>query len=101
MSVLPGDIIFVGSANMPEQDALTIGGAVDFTKRIDLSDITPAGTLDAVSSSASDTATQIKYGVRDSTGAEQTVTATLTGTTPVLGSQSAERLLYAMLSGAS
>src|SRR5215472_8095091 len=101
MSVLPSDIVIYGSANMPEADSVTVGGAVDFTKRIDFSDITPNGTLDVVSSSSSDTATQIKYGVRDPTGAEQTVTATLTGTTPVIGSQTAERILYGMLSNAT
>jgi hypothetical protein len=101
-SVLPGDVSFYGSANMPEQDALTVGGAIDFTRRIDLSDITPAGTLDVVSSALADgSAVQCKYGVRDPTGAEQTVTVALNGQTPVLGSQSAERLLYGMLSGAT
>jgi hypothetical protein len=100
-SVLPADVVFVGSANMPEQDALVIGGAVDFSKRIDVTDIAPAGTFDAVSSAASDTATQCKFGVRDPSGAEQTVTVTLTGTTPVVSAQSSERLLYGMLSGAS
>jgi hypothetical protein len=86
---------------MPEADSLTIGGSVDFTKRVDFSDITPSGTLDAVSSSASDTATQLKFGVRDPTGAEQTVTVTLTGTTPVVNAQSTERILYGMLSNAT
>ena len=91
MSVLPSDIVVYASANVPEADGVTVGGAVDFTKRMDFSDISPSGTLDAVSSSPSDTATQIKYGVRDPSGAEQVVTATLTGTTPVVGAQSADR----------
>jgi hypothetical protein len=74
---------------------------VDFSKRIDVTDISPSGTLDVVSSVIGDTATQCKYGVRDPSGAEQTQTLTLQGTTPVVGSQSTERLLYAMLSGAT
>src|SRR5215469_1685008 len=99
-SVIPSDLAIYGSANMPEADGVTTGGAVDFTKRVDFSDVSPAGTLDVVSSSASDTATLCKYGVRDPTGAIQTPTINLTGTTPAIGAQSAERLLYALLSGA-
>jgi len=99
-SVIPSDLAIYGSANMPETDGVTTGGAVDFTKRVDFSDVSPAGTLDVVSSSASDTATLCKYAVRDPTGAIQTPTINLTGTTPAVGAQSAERLLYALLSGA-
>jgi hypothetical protein len=99
MSVLPSDIVIYGSAEMPEADGATVGGAVDFTKRIDFSDVSPTGTLDVVSSSASDTATKITYLVRDATGAIQSVTATLNGQTPVTGSQTAERLLAAALTG--
>ena len=34
MSVLPSDIVVYGSADMPETDGATIGGAVDFTRRV-------------------------------------------------------------------
>ena len=34
MSVLPSDIVVYGSAHMPETDGATIGGAVDFTRRV-------------------------------------------------------------------
>jgi len=101
MSVIVSDVVIYGSANMPEADGVTIGGAIDLTKRIDFTDLSSAGTLDIVSSSASDTATQCKYGVRDSTGAIQVNTITANGTTVVLGGQSSERLLYALLSGAT
>lgn len=100
MSVTPNNIVAYGSADMPEADGVTIGGAVDFTKRIAFYDITPAGTVDVVSSSASDTATKMQLSGRDSTGAIQTPAAvTLTGTNPVLGSQSFERLLAAVITG--
>jgi hypothetical protein len=100
MSVLPSDIVAYGSLNMPETDSVAIGGAVDFTKRIAFYDITPAGTVDVVPSSSSDTATLMQVQGRDSSGVIQTPTAvTLTGITPVIGSQSFERMLCAILSG--
>jgi len=101
MSVLPSDIVVYGSANMPEADGATAGGAVDFTRRIAFYDIAPAGSLDVISSSSSDTATKIVYSGRDSTGAIQSQTLTLNGQSWVTGSQSLERLLYGALSGAS
>jgi hypothetical protein len=101
MSVLPSDIVAYGSANMPEADGVTIGGAPDLTRRIAFYDITPAGTVDIISSSASDTATKITIYGRDSTGAIQNYTATFNGQTWVTGSQSFERLLYAAASGAT
>jgi hypothetical protein len=102
MSVLPSDIVVYGCADMPEADGVTVGGAVDFTKRLAFTDIAPNGTLDAVSSSASDGATRLQMMVRDATGAIQTPAAvTLTGTTPVtgIGSVTAERLLAAVITG--
>jgi hypothetical protein len=101
MSVLPSDIVVYGSADMPETDGAAIGGAVDFTRRVAFYDITPAGSVDAISSSLSDTATRIAYSGRDSTGVIQSQTLILNGQSWVTGSQSLERLLYAALSGAS
>jgi hypothetical protein len=101
MSVLPSDIVVYGSAAMPETDGATIGGAVDFTRRVAFYDITPAGSVDVISSSLSDTATRIVYAGRDSSGAIQSQTLTLNGQSWVTGSQPLERLLYAAVSGAS
>jgi hypothetical protein len=101
MSVLPSDIVVYGSANMPEADGATTGGAVDFTRRIAFYDITPTGNVDVISSSSSDAATKIVYAGRDSTGAIQSQTLMLNGQSWVTGSQPLERLLYAALSGAS
>ena len=102
MSVIPSDLAIYGSANMPEADGVTVGGSVDFTKRVDFSDVSPSGTLDAVSSVGGDGSTIIKYAVRDPSGAIQTVNQPLqsTATNPATGTQSAERLLYALVSGA-
>jgi hypothetical protein len=101
MSVLPSDIVAYGSTNMPEADGSTVGGAPDLTRRIAFYDVSPAGTCDVISSSASDTATKITVYGRDGTGAIQSYTATLNGQSWVTGSQSFERLLYAALSGAT
>lgn len=101
MSVLPSDIVVYGSAHMPETDGATIGGAVDFSRRVAFYDITPAGSVDVISSSSGDTATTIAYSGRDSTGAVQSQTLTLNGQSWVTGSKSLERVLCAALSGAS
>lgn len=101
MSVLPSDIVVYGSINMPEADSAITGGAVDFTRRVAFYDIAPSGTVDVISSSASDTATKIAYYGRDPTGVVQNQTLTLNGQTWVTGSQPLERLLYAALSGAT
>jgi hypothetical protein len=55
MSVLPSDIVVYGSANMPEAEGAINGGPVDFSRRVAFYDIAPAGNLDVISSSASDT----------------------------------------------
>jgi hypothetical protein len=101
MSVLPSDIVVYGSAHTPETDGATVGGAVDFTRRIAFYDVSPAGNVDVISSSSSDTATKIAYYGRDANGAMQNEILTLNGRNWVTGSQSLERLLYAALSGAS
>jgi hypothetical protein len=101
MSVLPSDIVVYGSANMPEADGAINGGPVDFSRRVAFYDIAPAGNLDVISSSASDTATKITFYGRDATGVIQNQTLSLNGQTWVTGSQSLERLLYAALSGAT
>src|ERR1700747_3514282 len=101
MSVLPSDIVVYGSANMPEADGAITGGSVDFTRRVAFYDIAPAGTLDVISGSASDTSTKITYYGRDATGVIQSQTLSLNGQAWVTGSQALERLLYAALSGAT
>lgn len=87
---------------MPEADSATVGGGIDFTKRVEFSSDIAATTLyDAVSSSASDTATKIIYNGRDSTGVIQTETLTFNGQTKVNGTKTLERLLSGLTSGAT
>ena len=100
MSVTPNNLVVYGAANMPEADGITVGGAVDFTKRVAFYDITPAGFIDWVSSSVSDTsATLWKLTGRDSTGAIQSTSGALNGQSVVTGSQTFERIGAAVISG--
>jgi hypothetical protein len=100
MTVLPSDLVVYGSANMPEADSATVGGAVDFTKRVLFTDVSPSGTIDMVSSSGSDTGTLLTLAGRDSSTLNViTQTTSLNGTTPVTGGQSYDRLLYAVITG--
>lgn len=103
MSVTPNEVVIYGSANMPEADGATVGGAVDFTKRVSFYDLPTTGTFDLVSSSASDTAVKCQITGRDSTGVVVTPAAvTLTGTTVLaasFGGQQFERLIAGVITG--
>ena len=102
MSVYPTEICVYGSANMPEADGVTVGGAVDLTRLISFSDMATNGLLDFVSSSGADTATKIQVSGLDGSGIQQTpAAATLNGTTKVAGTQTFGRLLYGATSGAT
>jgi hypothetical protein len=109
MSVLISDIRIYGSQDMPEADGSTVGGLIDFHKRVEFGTLpTPSSTppftatqYDVVSSSASD-AGQITFNGRESTGLIPTPEVlTLNGTTKVTSANSYERLLSALTTGAS
>lgn len=99
MSVLPSDLVFCGSANMPDVDGSTTGGALNTAILINMNDITPNGLMDYVSSSASDTAATLTVSGRDATGVIQAEAKTLTGTTLVNGTQTFERLMKGVAGG--
>jgi len=99
MSVLTSDLVFIGSADMPDADGVTTGGAPTFSTLVTFADLSATQVLDYVSSSASDTATTIAVTGRDATGVIQTETKTLTGTTAVAGAQSFQRLLKGVAGG--
>lgn len=99
MSVLPSDLVFYGSASMPDVDSSTTGGAYNSAILINFNDITPNGTMNYVSSSASDTASIITLSGRDASGIIQSEAKTLTGVTPITGSQTFERLMKGVASG--
>jgi hypothetical protein len=103
MSVTPNQVVIYGSADMPEADGVTVGGAISFANRVAFYDLPSAMALDVVSSSASDTAVKIQVSGRDSTGTVQTpASVTLTGQTLIasaFGGQSFQRLLCGVITG--
>lgn len=101
MSVKLSDGVFCGSANMPDADGATTGGAVSFAKKLSFSDLLASGTVNYVSSSASDTAVQITTSGRDGAGVIQTEAKTLTGQTVASGAQTFERLMKAVVTSGS
>lgn len=98
MSVVASDLIVYGSANMPDADGATTGGAVAFSKRVAFNDISPTGTMSYVSSSTSDTVTVTLTG-RLASGVTTTEAKTTTGQSIVAGAVAFERLLKGIVSG--
>lgn len=99
MSVLVSDTVVYGSANMQDVDGAVTGGAVNFATRISFNDIAPAGALSYYSSASADTAVTVTVSGRDTTGIIQTEAKVTTGTTPVAGAQSFERLIKGVVTG--
>lgn len=99
MPVVDTDIVVYGSATMPDDDAgLNVGGAIDTTKRVVFTDISPAGTMEVVSSAAGDTTQSITVTGRNAAGEVITDTKTLNGTTVVAMTGTFERILKAVIS---
>ena len=99
MSVIQSDLVFYGSVNMPDVDGATTGGALDTTKLITFADMAANGVVNYVSSSASDVGVILTATGRDTTGVLQSEAKTLTGTTPVAGTQSFLRLEKGVATG--
>jgi len=99
VTVSQNQIYFYGSANMPEDESSTVGGAVTMSTLVFFSDISPNGLMDYVSSSASDTAAVLTVTGLDATGVSQAEAKTLNGTTLVNGSQTFERLMKGVATG--
>jgi hypothetical protein len=95
MSLTASDLAIYGSANMPENDTTTAGGAIDITTKVIFDSVTLANTLNtAVSASstlASDTMA-IAISGRNSFGSVVGDSITLNGLTAVNGSVTFERL---------
>jgi hypothetical protein len=94
-------LIHYGSANIPEDDTSTSGGAEDQAARPLDTQISSAENIDVVSDAAGDTMNMtVRY--RDAAGAEQSDTFALNGTTTVSDalSAAAERILSITLASA-
>lgn len=92
---------FGGTAAATHGNAVAVtmpsGGLVDFSAKLDFSDVTSGDKLDLVSSSASDTKCKFLQTGRDTAGIIQNETLTATGQTVVTGTQAWDRLLQTTL----
>jgi len=99
MPVVDADIIVYGAANMVEDDTSIVGGAIDRTIKILGTDMSTTDTLDIVSDNAGDTTQTITIFGRNAAGSlVDTGAVTLTGTTPLVGVVSFERILKIVVS---
>ena len=100
MPITASDLIIYGSASMPETDSvLDIGGVIDLTTLIVFTDISPAGTVEAVSDNGADTTQQLTLTGRSTGGSVITETLTLNGVTPISFTNVFERFLKFELDG--
>ena len=102
MSCLASDLKWQNAASHPESNSGTAGGVRDATSIPTFVDPSPAGQLQVVSSSASDTAITMTLTGKKTSGVAISEVLTLTGTTAVLStSTDFERLLKSVKSGVS
>jgi hypothetical protein len=101
MSVITPDLVIYGSANMPDADGLTTGGAVNFATCVVFNDISPNGLMDYVSSASGDTTQSIALTGADASGGTVTETKTFNGTTLVNGAQTFSELLKGVITGSA
>lgn len=99
MSILATELLLMSSANMPESDATTSGGAISTTSRPSLTQWAANNVAQVVSDGA-DTRTVTITG-RLTTGAIDTEALVLNGTTPVTGAKTWERVLKAVIGATS
>jgi hypothetical protein len=101
MSIIASELQAFASANMPDTDAATNGGAIDTLRRIDFTQMAANDTIQAVSSNAADTM-NVTVEARNAAGAIVTETKALTGTTAITFSTmgTVERILKVDLASA-
>lgn len=82
MPISASDLVIYNSANMPDSDTGTSGGAIDTLRRPDFTQIAANDTIQAVSSNAADTMS-ITVEARDPAGNVVSQTKALNGTTAI------------------
>lgn len=92
MPISASELILFGSANRPEDDASTSGGAQDSTDRPEFVQFTAAAVVELVSDGADSRNVDIQG--RNASGAVISETVGLNGTTPVLSSNTYERIHF-------
>ena len=98
MAVTSSDLVTYASANMPQSDTTTSGGAIDSGVRVTFTDPSSAVQLIIFSSSASDTSQTLALKGRNAAGAIIVENVSLDGTTNDTSANTFERILTAYLS---
>jgi hypothetical protein len=99
MSIAASDLILYSSANTPEDDTSTSGGAIDATSRPVLTQLSSNAQICFVSDGADTRGITVKF--RNAAGAVVTETPSLNGAVEVLTSATAERILSITLGSSS
>lgn len=95
MTISPYDLLWRGSAEMPDDDTPDeIGGAIALARKITFQDV--AGDVQVISSEAADTTQAVEVFGRDVTGAIVSAVIALNGLTPVTDVQVFAKLLKAV-----
>lgn len=97
MPLTESDIQYFASANMPENNSSTSGGAIDLTTKVLFTDISTTDNVTVKSDNAGDVSAITITG-RLASGIIDNEILTLTGTTRVVGSKNFERILKVEMS---
>jgi hypothetical protein len=100
MPITSADIQYLASANMPENDTATSGGAIDTATKVIFTDIAATDNVTVISNNAGDTTQTVTITGRDASGAIVSEPLSLNGTNRVTGAQLFERILKIVVSGA-
>lgn len=97
MAITSENLVFYASANMPESDSTTSGGAIDVDTRIIFTDISAADTVEVVSANAGDTTQTVTITGRRADGVIVSDALSLNGTTVVTSTETFERILKVVM----
>ena len=100
MSVISSDIKYFGSANIPESDSTTSGGAIDLTTKVVFTDISTTDNVTVISDNAGDTTQTVTVYGRNASGSIISEALALNGTTRVTGASLFERILKVVINAA-
>ena len=87
MTILSSDLVFYGSANMPDNDSSTAGGAIATTIKPYFTQMAASDTLGCRSSSGSDTSVTIRITGRLASGSIDYEDFALNGTNRIAGAK--------------
>jgi len=100
MSVTAAELIVYGSANMPEDNVSTSGGAIDLTTKIVFTDIAATDQVTVISDAAGDTTQTVTVYGRNAGGTIVSEALSLNGTVRVTGAVAFERILKVVVNAA-